>query len=57
MRRTIWSIKIELLYNTDELQGAVKHGDAHITVKGEIRRKNSNRILARKKSEVKWNSH
>ncbi len=49
-RRTIWSIKLELLHNTDELQDAVKHGDAHITVKGEIRITNSNRILARKKS-------
>ena len=38
-RRTIWSIKLELLHNTDELQDAVKNGDAHITVKGEIRRK------------------
>jgi len=50
-------LQTRIVTNADELQNAVKHGDAHITVEGEIRRKNSNRILARKKSEVKRNSH
>jgi hypothetical protein len=38
----------QIVTNADELQDAVEHGDAHITVKGEIRRKNSNKILVRK---------
>ena len=37
-RRIIWSIKPRIVTNADELLDAVKHGDEHITVEGEIRR-------------------
>jgi hypothetical protein len=47
-RGRLYGHQDRIVTNADELQDAVKHGDAHITVKGKIRRKNSNQIFVRK---------